>query len=674
MDHEKCHVFKPDSTQPIKRRRIGPRGLQKSWAYRHDIFQQAWGSTKSRIEDRLSQIHKRTTAEIRHFLNDNLGNVGGDVDGRMPAGIIYTGPNATSQGTIVEQLKAYDDSDGRRIFVSLPATSASNLKAALKWVNQKSTAATVSDDGDEDEDEAVDGPKGSRLLNYDLQILANHVRERKLKQVVLDLQDIEAFDANLLSELIEMLGYWHNRIPFVFLFSIATSVEFLQHRLSKGAVKCLAGKLFHTASGREEVEEVFQAIMDQMIPSCEGLWIGPALMSMILERQNDLIQNIDSMVNAAKYAYMSCFFANPLSIFLKAGLKRADVPSDHFEAVRHTDSFRALCEGMLTRGEASKVQNLLISDDELFEMICEQKQRGREAMARLLNAVDLVSELQSGLQSSNVKPISELYVQAASGRLQDSSAIRAMLLSIRKSPSNLVVDIVTKIAAKRAAVEWPREFESVTQIHSDLTTLLNAHSHSGRPLRSEDDIKSISLRTTVVAQKVGLSKQKAELSKEDAEYTAIVRRFTDVLEAYFAASLVEPRHLPFHEIFVYDLKSPYREAFKPRPRTAIERALSTPHDYLDCGCCAPDSNEGEGPSLSATQPATAVLYQLYLESGSLINGADLLQAFQALMGDERPEEVLALYQKALAELKYLGMLKSTRKRVDHVAKVAWKGL
>lgn len=33
-----------------------------------------------------------------------------------------------------------------------------------------------------------------------------------------------------------------------------------------------------------------------------------------------------------------------------------------------------------------------------------------------------------------------------------------------------------------------------------------------------------------------------------------------------------------------------------------------------------------------------------------------------------------LFERALAELKYLGLIKGTRKKTDHVAKAAWRGL
>jgi origin recognition complex subunit 3 len=70
---------------------------------------------------------------------------------------------------------------------------------------------------------------------------------------------------------------------------------------------------------------------------------------------------------------------------------------------------------------------------------------------------------------------------------------------------------------------------------------------------------------------------------------------------------------------------------------------------------------------------------MYLETGSLINIFDLWSAFFEMVGggeeqkcDER--DALVLFYRALADLKSLGMVKQSKKKADHVAKVAWKGL
>ena len=268
--------------------------------------------------------------------------------------------------------------------------------------------------------------------------------------------------------------------------------------------------------------------------------------------------------------------------------------------------------------------------------------------------------------------MTKLHIQAMSNKLNGSSLIRSLLLSIRKAPSNIAQEIVKLAAQSLLLTTYNSRFSDISV---ELQDMMQNQQNMQQPLRSEDDVKNSTLRTTVVAQKVELSKQKSTLSKQDAAYTSLLREFTDLLEQFFNDFLVDPKSLPFHEIIIYDLKSPHREVFTPRPRHAIERALAAPYDYLDCDCCAPNKGEGDEQTLSASQPATAVLYQLYLESGTLINASDLWQAFQAVIGAERTEEQnMALFQRALAELKYLGLVKNTRKRVDHIAKVAWKGL
>lgn len=76
-------------------------------------------------------------------------------------------------------------------------------------------------------------------------------------------------------------------------------------------------------------------------------------------------------------------------------------------------------------------------------------------------------------------------------------------------------------------------------------------------------------------------------------------------------------------MFVFDAKiAAFREALGGSPRAAIERALSCPRDYLACECC--DQVEGQ---LAASQLTTALVYQLYLESGAVINVQDMWNAF-----------------------------------------------
>lgn len=267
---------------------------------------------------------------------------------------------------------------------------------------------------------------------------------------------------------------------------------------------------------------------------------------------------------------------------------------------------------------------------------------------------------------------SSLYIEALEDNLQDSALFREILLAIKRAPSNQLLDVIAAITPLLPSTERKR----VIDIERHLRNLLNA-TKSEEPIRSEHDVRNDTVRTTIVAQKVQLSRHKSNISESAAAYSKLLNSFRDWFEEFFQARFVKVHHLFLREIVLYDLRATHRAVFAAKTRFSIERALFSPHDYLNCGCCASGNDEGDEQStLKSTQPTTAILYQLYLESGPLINVSDLWSAFSAIVGDEREEGngSFALFERALAELKYLELIKSTRKKADHIAKVAWRGL
>jgi origin recognition complex subunit 3 len=205
------------------------------------------------------------------------------------------------------------------------------------------------------------------------------------------------------------------------------------------------------------------------------------------------------------------------------------------------------------------------------------------------------------------------------------------MLSIRKTSSDKLVHLLASLKD----LNFESLFFDLETTQQELGKLIEKNKNSV-PLRSQDDVRNESLRTTVVAQKVLLSKHKAALSEQDKAYSELVARLGDKLEEYFNSAFVETSSLFLSEILMYDLKSPHTEVFQPRPRFAIERALASPHDYLGCDCCS--GEQGDDVALSATQPATATLYQLYLNAGALINVSDLWSAFNVMVGEKDAED------------------------------------
>ena len=278
---------------------------------------------------------------------------------------------------------------------------------------------------------------------------------------------------------------------------------------------------------------------------------------------------------------------------------------------------------MLESRDYPAVQHLLDNDELLHQKAIIKVQESRRAIANIFAAIKTLGFVQSFSMTKTVSPWSDLYMKAIAGELADATVLREALQVVKKMQSDTLSQMVSELSKSQPAM---------VDILSDLNKLTGESEHSATPMRSEHDLRNNTLRTTVVAQKVELSKHTSELSKQDREYSKIVNRVHDVLSDYFKKSLINPNDIFLHEVLIYDGKSPYKDVFMPKPRFAVERALSSPHDYLGCNCC--DSVEN---GLSGSQPAVAILYQLYLESGSLINTADLWSAFQTIATAEDVE-------------------------------------
>lgn len=290
-------------------------------------------------------------------------------------------------------------------------------------------------------------------------------------------------------------------------------------------------------------------------------------------------------------------------------------------------------EKLLETDRNSKVARDLLNDKVcLANTIRIEIIKGHKSLERLLQALEVISKIQSLLlsksKSKTLVPWSDLYILGMSGKLLLSPILRETLLSIKKMSSENMKELLVQLSALEQAIP------SLPSILCGLETLTAIHPD---PIRSSHEIHHRkALRTKIVAQKVELSAHSLTPSNQDRSYSTLVDRAHMALQNFFQETLITPQSLVLHEILIYDLKSPHRDVFAPKPRAVVERALSSPHDYLGCECC--DFGREDNGALMGSQPALAVLYQLYLESGSIINMADLWEAFSAVLRTEAEDE------------------------------------
>lgn len=373
---------------------------------------------------------------------------------------------------------------------------------------------------------------------------------------------------------------------------------------------------------------------------------------------------------------MCHFYANSFSILLSPSIRDgAALQPEHLEGIRNFPSFRYHIERIAEHGTSADLvhaQELIESDEHLLTQSRDKADHREQWTDRFLRSLLLMQA--TGAQDGE---FSRAYVDAmADGiALSEESGvvesvrrmdIKELIAMLQLSASILKegdTDLHLAPSTEETDIQLVVEFAELTAALEELKARAEEQNIT---LRSKYSGQSKVMRTTVIAQRVQLSQDSAALTDEDKQLTEIVDKVTSLLISRVDAS--EPTSVLFSEAWFYDSKTPWRDVFVPRPRAVLERSLTRPHDYLSCACC----RDGEA-GIQATMPAASILYHLYLETGNLINVADLWSAFLALVGEEETDErkTLVLFYRGLAELRALGFVKASKKKADHIAKLKW---
>ncbi|RAH76418.1 origin recognition complex subunit [Aspergillus japonicus CBS 114.51] len=629
----------------------------KSIELRYRTYQQFWSAQEAKIKGILDDVDSEVLTNVLSFVRSTSPQT---YDGCIPAALVTVGSNVSSLGRLLTRLNGQLTTTGEGGVIVLESGDAPNLKTTLKNIIRFGITNT---EGNEGYQSFVTDREGPRVLGYDLDLLAEYVKRKEVKKLVLAFRDSEAFDPGILADLLSLLSSWLDRIPLTLIFGISTSVELFEGRLPRSTVALLRGRYFEIHEASNCVDRIYGRIQAEQ----DGkFWLGRNITSVLFEKSSDSFQTPEAFSRTVKYAYMSHFFANPLSVLLADDAATTIQRDKVCEALRNLPSFRRHCEDTLEEGCAEQVRKLLDDDAFLLEQSAQWLKSGQQKMRDIFQCVDMVQRALKQFNIVKKSSISDLSIRALAGELQTSASYEDILRAIRTLDSDQM---------KLFAMILPdtlTDSSDFAQIQADFGALLQVYKGTG-PLKSGYDKQHSIVATTVVQQRVKLSKAKVKLPKENAEFTNIIDRFYALLEARLEEILIRPNDLVLHEIFLLDMRNPLKEVFSPRPRFAVERALSSPFDYLI------SSPRSSTVKVSAHQPAAAILYQLYLESGSLVNVHDLWQAFYAVFESEQGSScdertAMALFYRALSDLKALGMMKSSRKKVDHVSKTAWMGL
>jgi origin recognition complex subunit 3 len=644
-------------------------------AYRQRAFTRHWQAAEQRIAAVAAvNIDEPTIDKIREYIRSDARS-----EQELRTAIIVSGSDKSAFGLCLDRLRASKDGD---LVVQLQASQAPTLQAGLKALirNAIETHSSL-----QRYDSFIARNKRLIPMNFDLELLQKYVEANSIARIVVAMPDAETFDLNVFSELITNLLSWKDRLPVVLILGLATTVHLFESRLSKATIRRLKAEVFALSSDRDIFFDVVEAVQtrslneDSDVTEMEpGLILGPSLVSALASLAEEQSTTIHSFRNATKYAYMTHFFSNSLSALLDPDVFNSnDNDQVLCEAIRNTPSFQAHCTAILD---------------------------GRIEDLNALTARGMLSSDSTLLQHTQQQLSATYSTLATKQRLFLSIARLAAELSPKTPALKLYYDLLTSHAQSA-----PLDSDAYAIIESQLPTL---------PISA----------FTLVAKLPALQLPSNTLTSPTDLLTHITTLLNNAPSTHTLSDLF------LTEAILTTSRAPLASAFNPKPRFAIERALSSPADYLGCECCT---------SMHATEP-TIVLYRLLGEAGREVNVMDLWTTFKGRVMDdgttekqvgtakgkgkgkgkakangkgdvEEPEktpakgrkrkskaaedepedaatgedpeaeeldperQALAQFYTALAELRYLGLVKSASDRrlnkgVEVVSRVTWHGL
>ncbi|KAI9596713.1 origin recognition complex subunit 3 N-terminus-domain-containing protein [Syncephalis fuscata] len=485
-----------------------------------------------------------------------------------------------------------------------------------------------------------------------------HLANEEASNLVVIFQDFESFNSTVLHDLITICSEYTTRLPFIFVFGVATSMETVHQSLTFSALSLLRTEKFKL----QEANECLNTIVDQLFISNDyGFQLGLAPFNLILDRFTLHNLSVDSVVNTLHYAVMAHFYSNPLSFMacqLEEELEMTTkcLTSNHADWIRMQPSFQRHVESLVILPEEAK--KLLKNDDYLLRICLPDWIRElRLHRIKTAAAFHILLAIQRHLSSlpNRRRELRIMHMFALREDLGDSPLVIQTCRAIQHVDSSELRDILMDVYE---LLDSAQLYDTEPKCIADFIQALDkAEQHYRAKYKNTKKelanlvVRSAWEKTNRTTQK-SLSKPvvlRPDASPAEVEYSNLTKEVAEWLETFFKRDFTNHTHNTLYECSYFSSSSLLQKTFAPQLRATTQTALRLPVHYLGCHCCRErSSNISSSSTILRTQPDTCILYQLHLECGRWINLHDWFISYRSIVepkmttDDDRSEKAMML--------------------------------
>ncbi|XP_062326337.1 origin recognition complex subunit 3 isoform X1 [Osmerus eperlanus] len=650
------------------------------------------------ILDSLLKFIRKCTSTFQHKYDDWASRMRAS---EIPTAALSLGVNVPDHDMTFQSLTELLQLSVTPYVVSLQAKECGALKHLMQKVLERLMGSCLSVDEDEDTDQCSTQTNQKRV-HCSLSTLCDWYKSKKSSAgtpgkkrssasievdqhqppIVVIFKDLEAFDPRVLQDFILICSRYVEQLPLMLIFGIATSPSTIQHMLPHSVSSLLCIELFQSLSCTQHLATVIdKLILTSHFPFKLSGKVLQVLVSIFL--YHDF--SVRNFIKGLQLALLEHFHSQPLSVLCckkeEAVGHVAELSQQDVERVRQLPSFRRYVEK-----QEPQEQVELLTSDEHVKAVCQtwikdlhKYHKNYYPILRCLHV------LTSSLPKYPLgKQIRELHISCLENDVWENEEYQSAMQLLRMLAKDELVTALQKCAEilkpgktkkTRAALvqleELLAKFSLLDKAAADVTAG-EEMSPPGKGLPMKTDLFQL--------QKSLLAKKDSLRSKKLSQFENLRNEALVFIDSLVRMHLSPPDNQTLYEVYYYSSSAILRRHLNATPRTSIQTALSNPYHYLQN-----NSLRTEEGTVSNAAPDICIVYKLHLECGRLINLYDWLEAYSTVVSaaeGKDPDSAdygkvdelkHARFIQAVSELEFLGFIKSTKQKTDHVARLTWGG-
>ncbi|KAJ1721413.1 Origin recognition complex subunit 3 [Coemansia erecta] len=692
----------------------------ESMELRRQLFADMWTPLERLLSDTEKKVNNEGVTEVCNFVAASYTRVETAEKGQLASpfaeiatAVVFSGVNTGDHSNLFQSLQdqLYKNDHYVVLLESQYCTSLPNMLKSM--LDQVAAGLGVGASGGSKGRAGGGSGTGFKGIPYDMSLLQvwwDEASPRKDSRIVVILQDFEGFGPLVVDDFIRIATNYCKDVPIVVVFGLATSYECVHQSLTKASISMLNVERFNLQRSKQCIDTVIRSVF---VESASMLSFGAEAYKSLLDQFLLYSFSITGFVKKLKFAIMDFFYAQPLSV-LSAMISRLDqggsdtafsigecpirLCQEQIELIRMQRSVQRFFDKKVeTDGDDGRkyAVKALVDDDFLQDSVLPEMLRHLASYRQSYSlGISMVQAIQDTMPESQRKPLRTLHYYGISQLFDEGSHWKTLSAAIRrmKVPEMvLLLKSLDSIVSAAGSLDLLYVESSGTDIVSLLQQARELVADPDQTLKDEGygegktfpdaPSKRIRTRTDMDNRPFLLF----DNSSTDQELRAL-DIICGYIESILRACLSPYQNVPLYEVFYYRHSFLLDTTFSAQPRAAVQTALGKSQYYVDCDCCngssAPGDSDQDDEADERIMPSmndTSIAYRLHQECRRMINLYDWYSAFASVVEQESAfmpkapsqSEIQARFVRASEEMRFLGFIKSTQRKTDHVVRLTW---